>query len=173
MTLAFARGWSGTLPARLLGARGDGNADGDGDGDGDGVDPASDRPAALHDNELLSSVQLQSFSRALVRLRVAKRRKEAAEWFACRPRLTISAWVAILRKRLSPLARPSRFRMCVAGREKGWESLLVMSCSLNRRFLQLTAAVLGPSTSAADLARLRFGLEEAEVSMRKVNEVLV
>lgn len=48
-----------------------------------------------------------------------------------------------------------------------------MSCSLSLRFLQLTDAVLGPSTSAPHLPRFRFGFALAEASYRKVNEVLV
>jgi hypothetical protein len=55
--------------------------------------------------------------------------------------------VAILRNRLSPAFCPSRLRMCVAGCEYAWDSRLVMSSVLSRRFLHPRSAVLGPSTS--------------------------
>lgn len=114
MALAFGMAWSGIPPVvRLPGVRAGG------DGDGGGGAAVGGRPTARCDSTALSSVQVQSFSRARVRLRVAKRRKEVDEWFAWRPRLTISACVAIFRNRLSPLARPSRLRIWVAGNEKG------------------------------------------------------
>lgn len=61
---------------------------------------------------------------------------------------------ASLRKRVSPDATDSRLRMCVAGCEKGRERRDVMRKRRRRRFLQHSAAVLGPSTS--DRARRRF-----------------
>lgn len=111
-----------------------------------------------HDRYLPSCVQLQSFRFALVKFRRAKRRKDDAEWLTAHPGLTMPTCVAILRNLLSPAATASRLRMCVAGRENGCESRLVMSPSRSLRFLQLSEAVLGPSTSAIARARLTFGL---------------
>ncbi|RBQ82685.1 hypothetical protein VDGD_20012 [Verticillium dahliae] len=69
-------------------------------------------------------------------------------------RLLASAEAASLMNRLSPAATASRLMMCVAGCEKGCDSRLVMSCVRSRRFLQLSSAVWGPSTSLR--ARHRF-----------------
>lgn len=64
---------------------------------------------------------------------------------------------ASFRNRLSPAATDSRFRMCVAGCEKGCDRRDVMRNRRSLRFLQQRAAVLGPSTSDRARRRLREG----------------
>lgn len=60
-----------------------------------------------------------------------------------------------LRNRLSLMAANSRLMICVAGNEKGLDSLEVMRFLRRRRFLQPNVAVLGPSTSEVGRRRLR------------------
>lgn len=59
----------------------------------------------------------------------------------------MSIVVAIFKNRLSPESWPSRLRMWVAGWEYGCDKRLVISSVRSRRFLELSDAVLKPSTS--------------------------
>ncbi len=60
--------------------------------------------------------------------------------------------------RLSSVTTDSRFRICMAGDEKGRDRREVMRFRKRRRFLQLSDAVWGPSTSVTARHRLSIGV---------------